>query len=143
QVVLEKNFQLGDFILRNRIGFQNLDTSIFYLPAFMGNHSWYFEKNLFKSALQLRTGIDVFYTSASKLYQYDIITGMFATGGNETSEFYPWLDVFASFDIRTFRMFLKLENATQGLLGDGYYEAENYPMQSRSFKLGVNWMLYY
>lgn len=143
QIVAEKDFEFGDFVLKNRVGFQNTDNSVLYLPQFLGNHSWYYKKNLFKSALLMQTGIDVFYSSASVLYSYDIITGLFATGENATAEFYPRLDVFASFDIKTFRMFLKLENVAQGILGDGFYEAEGYPMQGRSFKFGVNWMLYY
>ncbi|MBC8173005.1 MAG: hypothetical protein H7X71_03775 [Chitinophagales bacterium] len=153
QIIAEQNFLVRNFHFRNRIGFQFSDKeNILKIPAVISNHSFYYEKNLFNSALQMQAGMDIFYNSSYELYNYDIVTGIFylqqyTFAGDEPanvfSGFYPTIDVFANFDIRTFRFFLKLENAAQGLLYDGYYEAVNYPMQNRSFKLGISWYLFY
>lgn len=143
QLVLEKNFNLGKFHLENKIALQKTAQDIISIPEIIAAHNWYFETYLFKSALKMRTGIDVFYNSAYNLYNYDIVTGLFGLQTVTTSSFYPYADVYAAFDIRTFRFFLKLENTGQGIYYDGYYEAVHYPMQNRSFKLGVSWNLFY
>jgi len=79
-------------------------------------------------------------------HTYNFITGQFDERIYSTTDPFnpePVVDIFANFDIRTFRFFVKMDNITQGLFSKGYYESPNYPMQPRGIKFGVNWMLFY
>lgn len=122
-------------------------TSNYELPNLLANISWYYENHLFKSALFFQAGIDAWYCSDYSLQGYEFITGTWnyysPFGYPAENNFMPVIDVFANFDIRTFRFFLKMDNVAQGLFNKGYYEAPYYPMQPRGFKLGVDWFLFY
>ncbi len=147
KVLLNQNFTLNNFHLNNSLGLQLLNESSLDLPGLLANISWYYENHLFKSALFFQAGVDAWYCSEYGIHAYDFVTGSFfyynpyqVPGGKN---FQPVIDVFANFDIRTFRFFLKIDNVAQGLFNKGYYEAPFYPMQPRGFKLGVDWFLFY
>ena len=146
QIELKKNFVLGDFHLNNSLAYQSV-SAIIDDPVYLANISWYFQKHLFHSALFTQIGFDAWYASDFNGHHYNMITGQFdennLSAENDQLSFDPVFDIFANFDIRTFRFFLKVDNITQGLFSKGYYEAPNYPMQPRGVKLGVNWMLFY
>ncbi len=146
QVIITKNFTLGNFHLNNSVAYQSV-SSIFNYPKYLADISWYFEKHLFHSALYTQIGFDAWYSDAYAGHSYNMITGQFNElpffPGTDSLHFDPVIDVFANFDIRTFRFFLKVDNVAQGLFSKGYYETPNYPMQPRGVKLGVNWMLFY
>ncbi|MBK7568579.1 MAG: hypothetical protein IPI31_12220 [Bacteroidetes bacterium] len=151
QIVLSQNFTLGNFHLHNVVGAQVFKKAFlfsgFELPKLLANISWYYENHLFKSALFFQTGIDAWYCSEYALSGYEFISGSWinSAGYNDPEfvNFMPVIDVFANFDIRTFRFFVKMDNVAQGLFNKGYYEAPHYPMQPRGFKLGVDWFLFY
>lgn len=148
QLNLQKDFYFNHFFLLNNIGFQKpSNIEIINIPLVLGNHSFIYQTQLFKSALTFAAGIDISYTSQFNLSEYNIVTGLFSlqteTPAQTKPSFYPYIDAYMNFEIRTFRFFLKLENAAQGFPYAGYYEAVNYPMQARSFKLGVSWYLFY
>jgi hypothetical protein len=47
---------------------------------------------------------------------------------------------FVSFRIKTFRMFVKLENSTAGIGSpNNYFYALRYPMPDRTLRFGINW----
>ena len=95
-------------------------------------------------------GVNMWYSSRYSPIPYDMITGRFVQllGGYLSSihldevTYAPILDVYISADIRTFRFFFKVDNVAQNLFSKGYYLAPNYPIQPRSFKLGLDWSLY-
>jgi hypothetical protein len=156
QLQLKQDFTLGQFHLDNRIAWQMIadhtssgrDAPIVF-PELVTQHSFYYQRHLFKSALFTKIGIDAWYASSYYGYKYNPINGQFGNqaGSDESNyqllTFYPVFDIFANFDIRTFRFFLKVDNVAQGLFSNGYFEAPQYPMQPRGVKLGVNWMLFY
>lgn len=143
QVLLVKNFLLGNFHLNNAVGLQLMDGNLHY-PEYLGNISWYYQNHLFKSALFFQAGFDAWYNSEYKEYGYDITNGMWVNGNiKATPKQYPVIDVFLNFDVETLRFFVKMDNIAQGLFSNGYYQAPNYPMQPRAFRLGLNWFLFY
>lgn len=143
QLQLKKDFILGDFHLNNALAYQSI-SAIIDKPVYLANVSWYFQKHLFHSALFTQIGFDGWYISDYRGQYYNMITGQFNENNiSEPLNYEPVIDVFASFDIRTFRFFIKGDNIAQGLFSKGLYEAPRYPMQPRGIKLGVNWMLFY
>ena len=144
--MLNKNFTLGNFHLNNNLGAQLID-GVINAPTFIGNLSWYYSKHLFESALFFQAGVDVWYHTPYIQYDYDIITGQWINQ-SDFDYYYsaptePTIDIFANFDVQTLRFFAKMDNAAQGLFSKGHYTAPNYPMQPRSFHLGLNWFLFY
>lgn len=146
QAYIRKKITLGNFVFDNVAGAQ-FAMDITSIPNFIYTGDWYVQGNLFKNALYSQAGIHFWGSSAYTPMKYDMITGRFlefaSYGTNNSSTFPPVIDLFASFDIRTFRFFVRMDNIAQGLFNKGYYEAPNYPMQPRSFKLGINWDLFY
>jgi len=140
----------GVFVFENAIGIQKANEDI-NLPVLLVNTDWYYQDSWFKNALHTRIGVHGWICSSYTPIPYDMITGRFTNlfGGYlqtpflETFDPEPILDIYASFDIRTLRFFLKLDNVTEGLFSKGYYQAPNYPAQPRAFKLGIDWNLYY
>ncbi|MBK8344556.1 MAG: hypothetical protein IPL12_15395 [Bacteroidetes bacterium] len=134
---------MGNFHLNNAVGLQLMDGNLHY-PQYLGNISWYYQNHLFKSALFFQAGFDAWYNSEYKEYGYDITNGMWVNGNiKATPKQYPVIDVFLNFDVETLRFFVKMDNIAQGLFSNGYYQAPNYPMQPRAFRLGLNWFLFY
>ena len=150
QVWITRTFTPGVFVLENAIGVQGSDADL-NMPSAMANVNWYYKGSVFKKALHTHIGMHAWYCSSYRALPYDMITGRFLnvyTGyfGTPLSEEVitePVIDIYASFDVRTLRFFVKMENIAQGLFSKGWYQAPNYPMQPRAFKLGIDWNLYY
>ncbi len=143
QLLLKQHMQFGNFYLDNVFQLQFLSKYKKYFPFYASNHTFYFMRNLFKSALIIQTGLDVWYATDYYGYGYNITTGQFYLQDDTKLEFSPVVDVFVNFDIRTLRFFLKFDNVAMGLFDRGYFEAPGYPMQDRTFKIGIDWQLYY
>lgn len=146
QAVAEKDFHAGDFYFANRIAWQGGKREIVAFPTWLFNHSLYYQKHLFHSALFFQTGLDMWYCSDYMGYAYDIVTGLFTLRGDVSGaplHFLPEIDAFMNFDIRTFRFFIQFDNIYPGLLPTGYYVAPHYPMQEAAFTLGLSWYLFY
>ncbi len=143
QFQLKQHFKFGYFYLDNFFQVQFLSDFKKNFPVYASNHSFYFMHNLFKSALIIQTGVDVWYASNYYGYGYNIVNGQFYLQDNTKLDFTPVVDVFINFDIKALRFFLKFDNLSMGFFDCGYYEAPRYPMQDRTFKIGINWQLYY
>lgn len=143
QLSLKQHFKFGDFYLDNFFQLQFLDSYKKNFPVYASNHSFYFMHNLFQSALIVQTGFDIWYSSNYYGYGYNIVNGQFYLQNTTLLNFKPVMDVFINFDIRALRFFVKFDNLSMGWLDNGYFEAPAYPMQDRTFKIGIVWQLYY
>jgi len=109
------------------------------LPRLVTENSIFFETWLFHHALFLRLGADFYYNTAYYGYAYMPITGQYYLENSTKLGNYLYVDPFLSFRIKTFRMFLKLENVTAGLTPENYYYALRYPMVDRTLRFGIAW----
>jgi outer membrane receptor protein involved in Fe transport len=66
-------------------------------------------------------------------------TGQFYLQDEKEIGNYAYVDVFANFRIKTFRLFLKLEHLNAGFTERVYYTVPHYPMPGRTFKFGISW----
>ncbi len=143
QVSVTKNFVFRNWHFDNTIVFQESeDENIIHLPEFISDQSLYYESSFFKKALYATFGIAANYNSfyfadaympASSMFYYQSTT---KTGG------YPIFDLFINAKIKTARIFIKFENAADGLFGDSYYLTPHYPMPGRVLKFGLVWQFY-
>ena len=109
------------------------------VPLFVLENSVFYQNYLFHHALLLRVGVDVYFNTSYYGYAYSPITGQYYVENQEKLGNYPYIDPFVSFRIKTFRMFLRLENGGSKLVGTNYVYALNYPMPDRVLRFGISW----
>jgi hypothetical protein len=101
--------------------------------------NWYYEKAVFKKALVLQTGICMNWRSAFQAPNYSPLWNEFYFQNTSTYHQLPITDVYVSLKVKSARIFLKMENALQGINGQANYASLWYPMSERAIKVGVNW----
>ena len=143
-VRLEKNFRWRHFGSDNLVVLQFFTgQNILRYPMYWGKQSLFYENKFFKNNLQFRTGVDVYYNTNYAGYGYFGYTDQFHLQDQLTMKYYPVVDVFISMKIAEAIVFLKFENADEGIFHQkGYYGAYKYPMADRAFKVGVLWRFY-
>ena len=107
----------------------------------MAHASLYRSFKAFKKRTPVEYGIDAFYFSKSNLNNYTSNVGMFYNSSVKRGNAL-WLDVWVSMKVKRFKAFLKVENASSGLLGFNYLAAPGYPMRDRMFKIGFHWTFF-
>jgi hypothetical protein len=112
------------------------------VPNLILRSSIYYRNYVFKKALLLAVGIDVFYNTAYNAPNYMPATGQFYIQNQTIVGNYPYVDVFVDAQIKKARIFLKAEHVTSGLFGQTYLQYPNYPMNDRAFKFGINWRFF-
>ncbi len=112
------------------------------LPNMVLRTSIYYRNYVFKKALLLDIGLDVFYNTAYKAPNYMPATGQFYIQQTTSVGNYPYIDLFINAQIKKARIFLKIEHVNSGLFGQTYLQYPNHPMNDRAFKLGINWRFF-
>lgn len=75
--------------------------------------------------------------------RYDPLTGLFyPESGLPAQPAFVQADPYLVIQIRRLLIYLRVEQATEGLLSPGYYLTAWYPMPGRAFAFGVQWDLY-
>ncbi|HTA28396.1 MAG TPA: putative porin [Bacteroidia bacterium] len=138
---ITKDFKLSKFHLTTSEKLQYVADSVpMRLPRLVTENSLFFETYLFHHALLLRFGVDLYYNTAYLGYAYMPVTNQYYLENSTKFGNYIYVDPFVSFRIKTFRMFVKLENATEGVNNSyNYYYALHYPMPDRTLRFGINW----
>ena len=140
QLMMRLNLQFGSFHFDNAAVLQQSDNSFLRFPSIATKHSLYFEGNLFKNALFGRVGIDIRYNTAYYFDNFQPATGQFYQQNNWQQTLIPIVDGFASFQVKSFRAFLKLENVNHLIdANQVYFTAPNFPMRDWTFRFGVSW----
>ena len=139
-----KNFRLKGFGLDNMVRLQFFSgNDLIRMPQSWLRHSAFVEGKLFKGALQSRFGIDMTYSTNYFANGYFPLTGQFFLQNTQSTKFYPVFDVWFSFKIKTFRIFLKMDHVNEGLFKQpNYYNFYNYAGMQRAFRIGLSWRFY-
>lgn len=109
------------------------------LPRLVTENSVFFETMLFHRALLMRLGADFYYNTAYTGYAYMPITDQYYLENSTKFGNYLYVDPFVSFRLKTFRIFIKMENVTEGFVPYNYYYALHYPMPDRTLRFGIAW----
>lgn len=117
------------------------------IPSFYVTEQLYWQKQVFKKALLLQIGFDVFLQSKVYLNNYMPSVGQFFVQNKLKTGSYPNMDFFINGEVKTLRFFLKMEHINQYMMGSTlnsqYYSSFLYPMEPRRFRLGIQWKFYY
>jgi len=140
---LRKDFKLKNWHLCNKVIYQYVpDSTVLRFPAVITKHSLYYENNLFKKALSIQVGADIFYYSSYMANIYMPALSQYYIQNEKRIGNYPFVDVFLNMKIKSARVFVKMEHVNSGLMGRTYYAVPHQPYTDRVFKIGINWKFY-
>ncbi|MFN8415722.1 MAG: putative porin [Cytophagaceae bacterium] len=127
--------------------YQNVsDTSILRIPTWTNATQVYWESWLFKKATLVQFGFDVWHRSSYMGYMYNpLMQQYYVSSGDNPLHQMPMMistDVFVNLQIRKTRIFVKLSNALQGVLQDGYFTTPYYTGLPRSLDFGISWKFF-
>lgn len=144
QAYITKRFSLGHWHFNTSAYYQKPGgRDVIRLPLITTFNSLYYENELFKKAVLLRVGVDVFFHKKYYADNYMPITKQFHLQDTVTLiGNYPFVDFFITARIKAVRIFAKLTNINEGYSGYTYYMMPRYPMPDRSLKLGIDWRFF-
>jgi hypothetical protein len=143
KVSVGKDSKFGKFNLENYVVYQKTDyQNILRTPEIYSYNSLYFATRLFK-VLDTNLGVDIRFNTAYQNPGYSINTSQFYNT-NAAVEFLsePVIDVWVKANLKRTTLFLKYDYANQGLLSNGFYTVDRYPMQDALLKFGLSWKFY-
>ncbi|MBL4736433.1 MAG: hypothetical protein JKY18_14060 [Flavobacteriales bacterium] len=140
---IAKDFNWKHFSFKNRLQYQVVsDSATLRLPKFISSHSAYYHNHLFKKALYMQIGIDLFFNTSYYAETYVPSTHQFNRQSSKKIGNYPYLDLFVNFKINQAKFFVKLAHINQGFLSNTYYLVPHYPQNDRAIIAGISWRFY-
>lgn len=126
-----------------KVLFQSVSNdSIIPVPRFSTNTSVYYKNYLFKRALIMTFGVDVFYFTKFYSYQYLPLYRHYFNQRNKEVGNYPFIDFFVAAEIKNAQLFVKLSHLNSDLINFNYQHMPNYPFRERMVQLGIKWNFY-
>ena len=140
---VKKDLSIRKWHLNNKINYNLLpDSSVIRLPEFVLEHSLYYSSEVFKKAAKLQIGASVFYVSSYYANAFMPATAQFYLQNNTLCANYPAINFFINAQVKTVRVFFKIDNLNYKLMPNDYVLTPNYPMNGRAFKFGVSWLFF-
>lgn len=115
------------------------EKNIVRVPDVVSMTSFFYSSKLFKSALLMQFGADVFYYSTYYGYGYMPATGMFHLQNEMKVGNYPYVDLFINVKIKKMKCFVKYEHANAGMNGYNFMPVPYYPNSGRALRVGLWW----
>ena len=137
----KQHFRAGNFHFDQKVYFQkSTQEDIVSLPAFSVYSHNYYQNHLFKKALELQIGVDLFYNTEFYADNYMPSIMQFYNQREFKIGNYPKVDVFLNLKIQTAIIFAKYEHLNYLLKRNGnYFSASDYPINPAIFKFGIQW----
>jgi hypothetical protein len=140
---MKKDFTFYNWHLNNKMNYQYVpDSTVIKLPEYVFEHALYYENDLLKGVLRLQIGASLFYNSAYFANAYMPATSQFYLQDNKKYGNYPMIDFFINAQIKTVRIFIKIDHLNYGWMGNNYLFTPDYPMNDRALKFGVSWKFF-
>ena len=138
----DKNFTLGKLNFRTRVLWQKAgNDDVLHLPDLSAFVSTDF-RFVISKVLFTQLGIDTRYNTAYYADAYDPATGFFHLQNDVKIGNYPYIDLYANLRLKRTRVFFKLMNVGTEFIDREYYTTPGYPMNRRTFRMGVAWSFY-
>jgi hypothetical protein len=132
--------RLGRVVFDNQATYtQGGDVSGIRIPKLVGFSRVYYQSYIFRKALFSQVGVETYFQSRYRAFDYSPSTQQFYQQDNFTIRSYPIVDVFFVADIKAVSVFLKFAYVNQGIHRDGYFTTPYYSGYPRRFQLGVKW----
>ncbi len=139
QLIVQKDFALGNFHLDNVVSLQQMSEDFIRLPSLYAKHSLYYAGQWF-GVLNVRLGFDVRYNNTYFAPYYNPLTGQFQQQDEREVEWYPGLDAFFSMRVTRFRAYVKWENLVNTITPERlFYQTAFYAHWQGGLRLGLKW----
>ncbi len=139
---VKKGFRFGKFGSDQQLVYSFTgNDNVVSLPAITYFGSLYYRSMFFKNALDLRCGFDATVWSAYASYGYMPATAVFYLQDTRKTGGFPMLGLFADMIIKSAVITLRLDHFNAGMGTREYYGSWRYPLQGRTLKIGVRWIL--
>ncbi|OGX91400.1 putative porin, partial [Hymenobacter coccineus] len=112
------------------------------IPALVTESRAYYQSYIFGRAMFTQVGLEFYYQSRFKGYNYSPSTQQFYLQDDFTIRNYAVASAFFAADIKTVSVFLKVPYLNQGLSGQGYFASPFYPAYPRRLQFGLNWKFF-
>ncbi|MEE4177860.1 MAG: putative porin [Bacteroides sp.] len=135
---------IGVFQTRHKVLYQYVGEQEFeQFPELVSYHSVFFDFSLFKKAMDLNVGFDLFYNGPYTPMGYmPVVRQFYAQDGFETDHTFL-ADAFVTIKVKRTRFFLKAQNITSFIPDfPQVYAIPFYPLPGFAFKFGVSWMFF-
>ena len=147
-VYLNNTFEFWKFGLNTRLNYQkSSNTRVLQLPEFSAYAAFYISPNLhFNStggSLRFQLGTDISYWTSYYGQAYSPALARFYNQTEQLIGNYPFIGVFANFEIKRLRFYLRFEHANYGQTSpENYFMAPYYPTNRGTFRYGLAWTFY-
>ena len=141
QLKIQKNLHLKFIHFDNWVNIQYSDqNSIVDLPLVMAQSSIWLDFYLFKRAMHLNTGADIYYTTAYRQYFYNpAIVAFYQTADKYTGNF-PIVNLFVNIHVKRMSLFFKFDFVNPVLNSTGFYTtALHYHYPTFYYRFGARW----
>ena len=140
---LTQNFQLGPLNWENVVTYQNSsNTEVLPLPA-LNVFSNLFLKFKIARVLDVELGGCVTYFTKYEAPDYLPMLNQFAIQQNAESRVelggYPFVDIYANMQLKRARFFVAMTHVNAGSGTKMQFLTPHYPMNNRTFRMGVSW----
>lgn len=133
-------FRFGKFDVNTRILYQKSSAEdVLRVPELAGYFTITFNLELFKGALDTRSGFDLFYFTEYYADKYMPAIRSFYLQNEKKIGGFLHADFFIDFTVKRTRFFMKLQNFLSAVGENYYYQVPHYPMQDMAFKFGLSW----
>jgi hypothetical protein len=140
---VDKDFRFWRFNLRSRLALQkSTNRTVIHFPEFISYNSFTFTQELFKKALTVQAGIDIYYNSPYYVPAYQPATSQFYLQNETKYGGYPYIDGFLNFLIKRTRIFIKAEHVNSRYSNQDYFTALGYPRNGMVTRFGLIWNFY-
>ncbi|MCB9261135.1 MAG: hypothetical protein H6607_02010 [Flavobacteriales bacterium] len=127
--------------LHQRISVQNSLAEVLPVPRLSYTGRIYKEGFLFKKNMYGRAGVQAGYYSAFDGYTYNPLIRRYVVS-HQSIGGYPVIDFFVDVKVKTVKLFVSLENVSQGFFENDTYSAFGYPQMSRMVNFGIDWRMF-
>lgn len=150
QIVANTHLNAGHFQWHQSIAFQKFGQTLadkILLPNWVSKTSLYYQKHIFKQASFIQFGIDASICASYTAGFYNPALQNFMLS-NQSVGAYPFIDAFINAEIKTARIFFKIEHINQNLQAVNTYPNFIYtspyqPSAPMRMRIGFIWKFYY
>jgi hypothetical protein len=143
EIGLHKDFKFGLFGFDTNTIFQKVlsGEEVFRVPEIVTRNNIYYKDDWFRHAMVVQTGFGVKYFTEFSSFQYNPLNGMYFRPKQDLKiGNFPIFNFFFNARIRTFRVFVELENFTQPIFNNyNYFSAPHYPGSDFAVRFGFVW----
>lgn len=142
KLTVGKHFNYKSWHFNAYVAYQKTGSEdVLRTPELYTFNSLYKDQTFFKT-LKTQIGLDFRYNTPFNTVSYSPAASQFYNGKNVTFDSKPIVDVWVKAGLRRANIFAKYEYVNQGLLSNGFYTVNMYPMPDRLLKLGISWSFY-